>query len=259
MVEHGQTGSRTPSNLSSDSSSLQESLNDGMLPNSMSVANSSSIDSDSLGLSRRSPPEVGVGDFPSCGFSFDDSINVGDNALTPMPDKQFALLNHPEQIGLDVIQHMSESMVGNDIDRINAIVNRAKTSSTSSLHVAAQRGNRRIVRLLLENNADCSKKDSAGLTPLLHATIEGHEAVTDLLLSHGASLHDVDNDHRSALHWAVLRRRDGLLRNLLKRCARDSGLLNKQTIEGRTPLFLAVDMNNEVAVELLLEFGATAA
>jgi ankyrin repeat protein len=227
----------------------------------MSEGSLSSIDSTpSLNLSHHSPHEVGMGDFPSCGYDFGDSLSGGDNMWTPIMDEEFTsmLLNHPEPVDLGVTQRLSESMIVNDTEGIGAIVNGSKNISTSSLHIAAQRGYGRILRLLLEKNADCSKKDSAGLTPLLHATIEGHEAVVELLLSHGASLQDVDNAHRSALHWAVLRRRDGLLRNLLSHCAGNSELLNMQTIEGKTPLFLAVGVNNEVAVELLLEFGAEA-
>lgn len=223
-----------------------------MLPTSMSIANSSSIDSVSFGLS---PSEIGMDDLNAFGFGSD--IDMGNNTSTPMLDEQYQRPSHMEQLGQDAIQHVSEGMTVNKLNSINAIVDGANISSTSSLHVAAQGGNRRIVRLLLENDADCSKRNSAGFTPLLCATIEGHEGVADLLLSHGASLHDVDNNDRSALHWAVMHRHDGLLRNLLKRCVGDSHLLNKQNVEGRTPLFLAVGMNNEVAVELLLEFGAT--
>jgi len=51
-----------------------------------------------------------------------------------------------------------------------------------------QKGNGRIVRLLLEYEVDYNSKDAAGLTPLLHATIGGYEEVTDLLLLYGAGV-----------------------------------------------------------------------
>ena len=126
----------------------------------------------------------------------------------------------------------------------------------STLHTAVQKGNGRIVRLLLEYGADCNSKDAAGLTPLLHATIGGYEEVTDLLLLYGAGVQHVDDYHRSALHWAVIQGRERLVQKLLKHCARDCALVNGFTIEGRTALHIAVEMGFEPAVELLLEHGA---
>jgi len=126
----------------------------------------------------------------------------------------------------------------------------------STLHTAVQKGNGRIVRLLLEHGADCNSKDAAGFTPLLHATIGGYEEVTDLLLSYGAGYQHVDDCHRSALHWAVIHGRERLLQKLLKHCAGNCALVNGYTIEGRTALHIAVEMGFEPAVELLLEHGA---
>ena len=126
----------------------------------------------------------------------------------------------------------------------------------STLHTAVQKGNDKIVRLLLEYGADCNSKDAAGLTPLLHATIGGYEEVTDLLFLYGAGVQHVDHYHRSALHWAVIHCRERLLQKLLKHCAGDCALVNGFTIEGKTALHIAVEMGFEPAVELLLEHGA---
>ena len=57
-----------------------------------------------------------------------------------------------------------------------------------TLHTAVQKGNGRIVGLLLKHRADCNSKDAAGFTPLLYATTGGYEEVTDLLLSYGAGI-----------------------------------------------------------------------
>lgn len=50
----------------------------------------------------------------------------------------------------------------------------------SRLHIAVQKGNCRVLRLLLEHGADCDSKDAAGFTPLICATIRGHE---DMVMS----------------------------------------------------------------------------
>ncbi|KAK7918368.1 Ankyrin repeat-containing protein [Apiospora marii] len=125
------------------------------------------------------------------------------------------------------------------------------------LHRAVQTGNSKVVRLLLEHNAECNSKDHLGLTPLLYAIVGGHEDVVELLLSHGAGIGHVDNAHGSALHWAVMHDRPRILKRLLKACVGDLSLLNRQNKDGETPLSVSVSAGSEVAVKLLLESGAT--
>ncbi|KAE8384469.1 ankyrin repeat-containing domain protein [Aspergillus alliaceus] len=129
-------------------------------------------------------------------------------------------------------------------------------SRASPLHRAVQMGHSKIVRLLLEHNANCNERDSDGLTPLIHAIIGGYEDMVDMLLSHGANIGLVDDEHRSALHWAVIWRRDRLLTRVLKHCVGNSTLVNQCTKDGRTPLLIAIDTGFEAAVEVLLESGA---
>ncbi|ETS80422.1 hypothetical protein PFICI_07951 [Pestalotiopsis fici W106-1] len=129
--------------------------------------------------------------------------------------------------------------------------------TVSPLHMAAKQGHCNIVRILLDHDADCNLQDQDGQTPLVHATIRGYEDVADLLLSHGASLRYVDNQHRSALHWAVMHQRDRLLRKYLKHCTNDGTLVNSYTKAGRTALHIAIQAGFEAGVELLLKSGAS--
>ncbi|KAF5866523.1 hypothetical protein ETB97_011408 [Aspergillus alliaceus] len=149
--------------------------------------------------------------------------------------------------------HHTTRSLGDSVD--NNEGGRAQGGLTM-LHRAVQTGNSKVVRLLLEHNADCNSKDNAGLTPLSCAIIGGHEEVFELLLSHGAGIGHVDNDHRSALHWAVLHNRHRILKRLLSCCGGDTSLLNRRNKDGETPLSVAVGAGSEVAVELLLESGA---
>ncbi|KAJ5958645.1 uncharacterized protein N7479_005795 [Penicillium vulpinum] len=142
-----------------------------------------------------------------------------------------------------------DSVDHNESDRVPAV--------PTVLHRAVQTGNSKVVCLLLEHNADCNSKDKAGLTPLLYAVIGGHEEILELLLLHGASIAHVDNGHWSALHWAVFHNRHSMLDRLLRYCGGDTSLLNIRDKDGQTPLSVAVGAGSEVAVKLLLEFGAT--
>ncbi|KAL7803488.1 ankyrin repeat-containing domain protein [Trichoderma aethiopicum] len=126
----------------------------------------------------------------------------------------------------------------------------------SPLHMAVQKGNSKIVRILLEHDADCNTKDTRGLTPLAYATIRGFEDVADLLLAHGAEIQHVDHHDRSAIHWAVIHRRDRFLKKLLKHCAGDSELINGCTKDGKNALHMAIVTGFEAAVEVLLKSGA---
>lgn len=103
---------------------------------------------------------------------------------------------------------------------------------------------------------DGNEPDSDGLTPLMHAATGGHEEVANILLAHGARLGEVDGRRRSALHWAVLSRREALLRLLLKHADGDPSLIDGYDDTGRTPLHVAVDSGFEPGVVILLEFSA---
>lgn len=133
------------------------------------------------------------------------------------------------------------------------------------LHAAAQRGRDRIVRLLLQHGSEPDETDSDGLTPLMHAVIGGYAAVATLLLSHGAQVVPGagpcggDRRRSSPLHLAVLHQRENLLRLFLSHMAQERGsssLVNSHDEAGRTPLFIAIDLNFEPGVVLLLQHGA---
>ena len=125
------------------------------------------------------------------------------------------------------------------------------------LHIAAQKGHDRIVRVLLEQKVDCNERDSDGLTPLMYAAIGGYEEVASSLLSHGARVGDVDSQGRSALHWSVLHRREALLNVLLNGCAGDRLSIDGYDNGGKTPLHTAIDTGFEAGVHVLLGFGAS--
>ncbi|KAM5386651.1 hypothetical protein ACJZ2D_000614 [Fusarium nematophilum] len=130
----------------------------------------------------------------------------------------------------------------------------------SPLHMAAQRGHGRIIRILLQCDIDCNEQDSDGLTPIMHAVIGGHEDVARSLLMRGArvaSCSAVDGQQRpSALHWAVLHRRENILRLLLSHCLESPALVDGYDHLGRTPLHIAIDTGFESAVLMLLRSGA---
>ncbi|KAI0854606.1 ankyrin [Xylaria cubensis] len=130
----------------------------------------------------------------------------------------------------------------------------------SPLHMAAKKGSSRIIRMLLQHCSDCNERDSEGLTPLIHAVIGGHEEAALLLLENEARIdnsHPDDNRPRpSAIHWAILKRRESVLRVLLNHASSDSKVVNSYDDLGRAPLHIAIDMEFDAGVSLLLQSGA---
>lgn len=127
------------------------------------------------------------------------------------------------------------------------------------LHLAASKGNDRIVRLLLARQppgCGVNDPDSDGQTALMHAVQGGFEDVARSLLRAGARVDDVDGRGRTALHWAVVGRRLGVLRELLEVGLVAGVGLDGYDGEGKTALHRAIAEGFEAGVEVLLEFGA---
>lgn len=153
-------------------------------------------------------------------------------------------------------QSFMESVRGGDSQGVN-------TGWASSLHIAAQKGHDRIVRVLLQHSTESNVNvpDSEGRTPLICATIGGHKDVVALLLADGALLSCVDHLHRSAIHWAVVHQRSSLLKLLLSHGQGEEQtpvrtVIDGYDLNGQTPLHLAIDQDFEDGVRLLLEYGA---
>ncbi|KAI0114054.1 ankyrin repeat-containing domain protein [Nemania sp. FL0031] len=136
---------------------------------------------------------------------------------------------------------------------------RSTSGWLSPLHMAARKGSSRIIRILLQHNSDCDELDSEGLTPLIHAVIGGHEEATRSLLEGGARIENAQRDGErpspSAIHWAVLKRREGVLRVLLDHSS-DPKLIDAYDDRGRAPLHIAIDNEFDAGVSLLVQFGA---
>eukprot|EP01064_Diplonema_japonicum_P010832 TRINITY_DN18063_c0_g1_i1.p1 TRINITY_DN18063_c0_g1~~TRINITY_DN18063_c0_g1_i1.p1 ORF type:complete len:285 (+),score=82.20 TRINITY_DN18063_c0_g1_i1:103-957(+) len=84
-------------------------------------------------------------------------------------------------------------------------------SSESLLSEAAAAGDERMVRLLLEHNADPDQQCSEGTTPLHYAAISGYEAIARLLLDYNADLSIGDEDGYTAHSWAEMKGHSGVI------------------------------------------------
>lgn len=80
---------------------------------------------------------------------------------------------------------------------------RVQHSKNALLHVACESGSKKIVDLLLANNAIVDPIDCCGKTPFLIAVEKYHTKLVTTLLKAGANIHHQDKEGKNALIYAI--------------------------------------------------------
>ncbi|NXU50763.1 INVS protein, partial [Turnix velox] len=175
--------------------------------------------------------------------------------------------------------------------KAGADVNRADCSRRTALHLAAQKGNYRFMKLLLARRGNWMQKDLEDMTPLHLTTRHKSPKCLALLLKHMApgEVDTQDKNKQTALHWSAYYNNPEHVKLLIKhdsnigipdiegkiplhwaannkdpsaihtvKCileaAPTESLLNWQDYEGRTPLHFAVADGNVAVVDVLTSY-----
>ncbi|XP_032860202.1 inversin isoform X1 [Tyto alba] len=175
--------------------------------------------------------------------------------------------------------------------KAGANVNRADRSRRTALHLAAQKGNYRFMKLLLARRGNWMQKDLEDMTPLHLTTRHKSPKCLALLLKHMApgEVDTQDRNKQTALHWSAYYNNPEHVKLLIKhdsnigipdvegkiplhwaannkdpsavhtvKCileaAPTESLLNWQDYEGRTPLHFAVADGNVAVVDVLTSY-----
>ncbi|KAI9716676.1 MAG: hypothetical protein M1812_005214 [Candelaria pacifica] len=122
----------------------------------------------------------------------------------------------------------------------------------SALYIAAAKGHRRIVRLLINFGAAVNAKAQAGMNPLQIAVINNHIDVVRLLIDRGALVEELTPRYGNALQAAATLGRLEIARLLLRSFAN----VNAYGGVYGTPLQAAVATKNLEMARLLLDWDA---
>ena len=120
------------------------------------------------------------------------------------------------------------------------------------LLTAAEKGNLRRVRLLVEQGADVNEGNINGFTPVHLASGHGHLDVVRYLVEQGASLDKINNDGWTPLFAAAFRGYIEVVRFLLEQGADREKVDNT----GWTPLHWAAANSHLDVAMLLMSYGA---
>ena len=122
---------------------------------------------------------------------------------------------------------------------------------TTPLWIAALKGHKDVVNLLLNKGAEIDKRDDYGKTPL-HVAAWGHLHVVELFLDRGAQHDSRNRGGRAPLHMAA----EGGHKDVVKVFLDHGTDVDIKDNYGFTPLTWAAMMGHMEIVQLLLKMGA---
>ena len=130
----------------------------------------------------------------------------------------------------------------------------------NALHYAALKGNlaatKSIICAAVKLNGDRNelidvKKDD-GYTALHLACLNGHKKVASYLIENNANLEAKDNRGQTVLHSAVHQGQAAII-ELIVSTNKDQNIINKEDVDGETPLHLALSREGAPPVEATIE------
>ena len=130
------------------------------------------------------------------------------------------------------------------------------------LHLAASKGDARIIELLINDGADVDSQDEYGGTPICIAIVAGQTEIVKKLIEKNARLDTKNINGNNALHIALTSRDPKMINFLIEEnlfiganIQNTQEYLNCQNKEGKTPIHIASEFNNGEAIKLLLWAG----
>jgi len=133
-------------------------------------------------------------------------------------------------------------------------INAKNTEGKTALHMAAEKGNNKILNFLLDNEADPNIRTDEGFSALCLAASQGFDGTVVLLLNCTPPPDTEASDSKSgrtALLWAAEKCHAHTVQKLIEKGADIEAVART----GETALMLACDLNKQDVVKVLLEVG----
>jgi uncharacterized protein len=154
-------------------------------------------------------------------------------------------------------EELFKNIVSGDIGAIKRAIKNggdvnAKVRDLTPLMIAAGAGNKDVVNVLLENNADVATKGDNGKTALTIALRKSNLPIADVLIGKGADINAKDDKGVTPLMWASYEGRLETVKFVIDKKAE----INASNIRGKTALNYAKEKNFKEIIKLLTEAGA---
>ena len=150
-----------------------------------------------------------------------------------------------ENSDLSIIKLLVDHGVKNDIQN---------KKRQAPIHLSAQKEIVDIAKLLVETGVNLNVANDIGDTPLIVAIKENHDMMARYLITNGALSSIKNHDGHAPLHLAVMKKNYGLVKCLIaNKCDVDITIGSS----GQTALYLAIQVEDEEIMQILLENDAT--
>lgn len=195
------------------------------------------------------------------------AVGIGAESKNPAPKTQPASSETPSSVSGNSSPSPEMSAQSND-DLVKSIsqgdlggVKRAlkngananlKIKDITPLMMAAGKGSKEIIDVLIENKADPAQKGDHGKTAFTVAVRRSKLAAAKALLEKGSDINAKDDKGVTSLMWAVYEEREDMVKFLLENKAD----VNAVNIRGKTAMMYAKERNNKKIEKLLKEAGA---
>jgi len=177
----------------------------------------------------------------------------GDGDVQASADKS----SEEQALASSLLVAVAEQNVGMVVDHLarGDDPNTTPVKACTPLVLAIKLGNYEIVKLLVENGANCNESGENGMTVLHHAALQGSAEIAYFLCKvGGAALDQFNQAGCTPLYQAVQHGHTECARTFLDMDAN----IEARTRSGATPLYIAADRGNLDLVDLLLDAGCDA-
>lgn len=182
-------------------------------------------------------------------ITFVDTTTADPTLLTKKDKNDRTLLHWTALMGLE--NHVEHLLTFKECtDSIDAIDDTAATP----LILATLKGNRNIVKWLVEKGANINARNWQGHSPLQYACSKGWKDIVVYLLDKGADINVKDNRGDTSIHRLASLGRTEILNIFLN--SKDKPKLDTPNAEGNTALHIACEDDETACALLLVEHKA---